>query len=102
MKPKQDSSDTADEITEWLVRNGRKALNLEAAKLLAADSPQQWYVASHGKKGFLIGKMTLQKFSQRHILVDEAGQPVLFASVEDALVFLRNELKVPSPHIFNF
>ena len=68
---------TADEITEWLAKRGRKALNLEAAKQLAAESPQQWYVASYGTKGYLVGKMTMQKFSARHILVDETGQAML-------------------------
>lgn len=94
--------DTADEITEWLARNGRKTLNLEAAKRLAAESPQQWYVASHGTKGFMVGKMTMQKFSQRHILVDETGQAMLFPSVESATAFLRTELKIANPHVFNY
>ena len=94
--------DAADEITEWLSRTGRKALNLEAAKLLAAESPQQWYVASHGSKGYLVGKMTMQKYSARHILVDDAGQPVLFPAIESAIAFLRVELKVAKPHVFNY
>ena len=91
-----------DEITEWLTRNGRKVLTLDAARLLAAESPDHWYVASNGSKGFLIGKMTPQKFSQRHILVDETGKAMLFATVESALVFLRVELRIPSPHVFNY
>ena len=91
-----------DEITEWLTRTGRKALDLEAARLLAAESPQQWYVASHGMKGYLVGKMTLQKYSARHILVDASGQPMLFKNVESATLFLRQELKVPRPHIFDY
>lgn len=94
--------DSADEITLWLTRNGRKTLTIEAARQLAAESPEHWYVAAHGAKGFLIGKMTMQKFSQRHILVDETGQPMLFAAVEGAVAFLRVELKVPNPHVFNF
>jgi hypothetical protein len=92
----------ADEITEWLSRTGRKTLDLEAAKLLAAESPQQWYVASRGAKGYMVGKMTLQKYSARHILVDESGQPMLFTTVEGALAFLRTELKVTKPHVFNY
>lgn len=59
-------------------------------------------MASHGTRGFLVGKMTLQKFSQRHILVDEAGQAMLFATVEAALVFLRTDLRIPNPHVFNY
>lgn len=94
--------DAADEITEWLSRTGRKTLDLEAAKLLAAESPHQWYVASHGAKGFIVGKMTLQKYSARHILVDDSGQPMLFTTIESATAFLRNELKLAKPHIFNY
>lgn len=94
--------DAADEITEWLARNGRKALDIESAKQLAAQSPELWYVASHGTKGYLIGKMTMQKFSQRHILVDEAGQAKLFATAESAVAFLRTELKIPNPHLFKY
>lgn len=91
-----------DEITEWLSKRGRAALNIEAARLLAAESPQQWYVALQGSKGYLVGKMTMQKFSQRHILVDESGQPLLFPTVETAVAFLRSELKIERPHVFNF
>jgi hypothetical protein len=91
-----------DEITEWLSKRGRAALNLEAAKQLAAESPLQWYVAMHGTKGYLIGKMTLQKFSQRHIVVDASGQPMLFPTIEGAVAFLRTELKIDRPHVFTF
>lgn len=94
--------EAADEITEWLARNGRKALDLESAKQLAAQSPDHWYVASLGTRGYLIGKMTLQKFSQRHILVDEAGEARLFGTAESAIAFLRTELKVPNPHLFKY
>lgn len=93
---------SADEITEWLAKSGRKTLDLEAAKQLAAESPQLWYVASYGARGFLVGKMTMQKFSARHILVDETGQVVLFPTAEGATAFLRDELKVTNPHVFNF
>lgn len=91
-----------DEITEWLSKRGRTALNLEAARQLAAESPLQWYVALHGTRGYLIGKMTLQKFSQRHIVVDETGKPLLFPTVEGAVAFLRAELKIERPHVFTF
>jgi hypothetical protein len=92
----------SDEITEWLANRGRTALNLEAARQLAAESPQQWYVAAQGTRGYLIGKMTLQKYSARHILVDDAGQPLLFPTVEAAMAFLRAELKVDRPHVFSY
>ena len=91
-----------DEITEWMARNGRTMLDLAAAKQLAAESSQQWYIASHGAKGFLVGKMTMQKYSARHILVDEAGQPMMFPTIESATAFLRSELKIANPHVFNY
>ena len=92
---------TSDEITEWLGRKGRTALNLEAAKQLAAESPQHWYIAPHGSKGYIVGKMTMQKYSTRHILVGENGQAVLFPTIEAATTFLRTELKIPNPHVFS-
>jgi len=92
----------ADEITEWMVRNGRKTLTPETAKLLALESPDHWYVAPLGTRGFMVGKMSLQKFSQRHVLVDATGQAMLFPSLEAALVFLRVDLKIASPHVFNY
>jgi hypothetical protein len=91
-----------DEITEWLSSRGRTALNLEAAKQLAAESPQQWYVALNGSKGYIIGKMTLQKFSRRHIVVSEDGQPMMFPTLESAVAFVRTVLKVDRPHVFNY
>jgi hypothetical protein len=91
---------TADEITDWLARKGRHALDLEAAKELAAESPQHWYVAPHGVSGYVVGKMTMQKFSTRHILVGGNGQAVLFPTVDAATAFLRTELKIPNPHLF--
>lgn len=94
--------DAPDEITEWMAKNGRRTLTQDAARLLAAESPDHWYVAPLGGRGFMVGKMSLQKFSQRHVLVDATGQTLLFPSVEAALVFLRVDLKVPNPHVFNY
>jgi len=91
----------SDEITLWLARNGRKTLTLEAARRFAAESPEHWYVAAHGSKGFLVGKMTMQKYSTRHIFVGENGQAVLFPTIEAATTFLRTELKIPNPHVFS-
>jgi hypothetical protein len=91
----------ADEITEWLVKNGRKTLDLAAAKRLASESPDHWYVALQGAKGYIVGKMTMQKYSARHILVDEKEQPIFFLTADAAKRFLQKELNVPSPHIFS-
>jgi hypothetical protein len=46
--------------------------------------------------------MTLQKYSARHILVDESGEAVVFATIESAKVFLRIELNIANPHVFNY
>lgn len=92
----------SDEITEWLAKNGRNALDLEAAKQLAADSPQQWYVAPHGIRGYLVGKMTMQKYSTRHILVGKDGKAMFFPTIDSAIAFLRTELKISNPHVFNY
>lgn len=92
----------ADEITQWLASRGRRTLDREAARQLALDSPEHWYVAACGARGYMVGKMTMQKFSQRHIVVDGAGEPMLFPTVEAALQFLRGELGVTRPHVFNY
>jgi hypothetical protein len=90
----------ADEITEWLTRKGRKALDLEAARQLASESPDHWYIALQGAKGYIVGKMTMQKYSARHILVDEKQEPMFFLTSDAARRFLRKELNVQSPHVF--
>ena len=91
----------ADEITLWLTKHGRKTLNLAAARQLASEAPEHWYVAPQGDKGYIIGKMTMQKYSARHILVDEKGEPMFFVTSDAAKRFLQKELNVPSPHIFS-
>jgi hypothetical protein len=90
----------ADEITEWLSRKGRTALNLEAARQLASESPDHWYIALQGAQGYIVGKMTMQKYSARHILVDEKEQPMFFVTADAAKRFLQKELNIPNPHVF--
>ncbi|HKA38369.1 MAG TPA: hypothetical protein VKD25_01260 [Burkholderiales bacterium] len=90
----------ADEITEWLSRHGRKTLDLEAAKRLASEAPDHWYIALQGTKGYIVGKMTMQKYSARHILVDKNQQPIYFLTPDDARRFLQKELNIPNPHVF--
>jgi hypothetical protein len=34
--------------------------------------------------------------------VDKTGQAMIFPTVEAALVFLRTDLRIPSPHVFNY
>jgi hypothetical protein len=90
-----------DEITEWLTKNGRKTLDLEAARRLASESPDHWYIALQGAKGYIVGKMTMQKYSARHILVNEKEQPMFFLTADAAKRFLQKELNVQSPHVFS-
>jgi hypothetical protein len=90
-----------DEITEWLSRRGRTTLDLAAARHLASESPEHWYIALQGARGYIIGKMTMQKYSARHILVDRDGEPMYFLTAEEAKRFLIKELNVPSPQVFS-
>ena len=91
----------SDEITEWLGRAGRKTLDLAAARQLAAESPDHWYVALQGPKGYIVGKMTMTKYSARHILVDGDGVPLYFLTADAARRFLIKELNVAQPHVFS-
>jgi hypothetical protein len=90
-----------DEITEWLTRSGRTTLNITAARQLASEAPDHWYIALQGTKGYIVGKMTMQKYSARHILVDGDGQPIYFLTAEAAKRFLIKELNVMNPHVFS-
>jgi hypothetical protein len=90
-----------DEITEWLSRTGRTTLTLEAAKQLAAESPEHWYIALQGARGYIVGKMTMQKYSARHILVDDKEEPIFFLTADAARRFLLKELNVEKPHVFS-
>lgn len=92
-----------DEITQWLVKRGRhKDLSIDLAKQLAAESRLGWFIVPHGHKGFAVGKVNLKKLSSRHVLTEEDGRVVTFASVEDARAFLRDELQILAPHVFNY
>lgn len=92
-----------DEITQWLVKRGRKKdLSIELAKQLAAESRLGWFIVPHGHKGFAIGKVNLKKLSSRHVLTEEDGRVINFASVDEAKAFLRDELKILAPHVFNY
>jgi thiamine biosynthesis lipoprotein ApbE len=98
---KKGGAEKSDEITEWLTRKGRAALDLKSARQLASESPEHWYIALQGAKGYIVGKMTMQKYSARHILVDGDGEPMYFLTVEAAKRFLIKELNVPNPHVFS-
>ena len=90
-----------DEITQWLVKRGRKKdLSVELARQLAAESRLGWFVVPHGHKGYAIGKVNLKKLSSRHVLTDDDGRVLSFGSVDEAKAFLRDELKILAPHVF--
>ena len=91
-----------DEITQWLVKRGRKKdLSIELAKELATESRLGWFIVPYGQKGFAIGKVNLRKLSSRHVLTEDDGRVITFPSVEEAKTFLRDELKILAPHVFN-
>jgi hypothetical protein len=98
---KNTGGEKADEITEWLTRKGRTTLDLKAAKQLASESPDHWYIALQGAKGYIVGKMTMTKYSARHILVDGDEEPMFFLTADAARRFLRKELDVQNPHVFS-
>ena len=98
---KKSGEKKSDEITEWLSRAGRKTLDLAAARRLAAEAPDHWYVALQGSKGYIVGKMTMTKFSGRHIVVDGDGVPMYFLTADAARRFLIKELNVANPHVFS-
>lgn len=90
-----------EEITQWLIMRGRKkGLSIELAKQLAAKSRLGWFIAPHSYGRFTIGKITLQKLSSRHIVTDDDGKALTFATVEEAKAFLRDELAILVPHVF--
>jgi hypothetical protein len=92
-----------ESVTQWLVKQGRKKdLSIELAKQLAAESRLGWYIAPHGHRRFVIGKVTLQKLASRHVVTDDDGKPLSFNSVDEAKAFLRDELKILTPQVFNF
>ena len=92
-----------DEITQWLVKRGRKKdLSIELAKELAAESRLGWFIVPYGQKGFAIGKVNLRKLSSRHVLTEDSGRVITFASVDEAKTFLREELNILAPHVFNY
>lgn len=92
-----------DEITQWLVKRGRKRdLSIELAKQLAAESRLGWYIAPHSHNRYIIGKITLQKLSTRHVVTDDEGKALTFDSVEEAKALLRDKLKILAPHVFNY
>ena len=92
-----------DEITQWLLKRGRKKdLSIELAKKLATESRLGWLIFPHGHKGYAIGKATLKKLSSRHVLTDDDGRVITFSSVDEAKTFLRDELHILAPHVFNY
>ena len=91
-----------DEITQWLVSRGRKKdLSIELAKELAGESRLGWFIVPHGHKRFAIGKVNLRKLTSRHVLTEDDGRVITFATVDEAKAFLRDELKILAPHLFN-
>jgi hypothetical protein len=94
---------TEDEITQWLLKRGRKKnLSIELAKKLATESRLGWLIFPHGHTGYAIGKATLKKLSSRHVLTDDDGRVITFASVDEAKTFLREELKILAPYVLNY
>ena len=90
-----------EEITQWLAkRNRKKQLSIEFAKELAGQSRLGWFIARYGHNRYAIGKVTLQKLSSRYFVTDDKGKALTFENIEQAKTFLKDELKILTPHVF--
>jgi len=91
------------EVTNWLNSQGKAGtLTLPAAKGLADTSPLGWYIAPHSQNRFCVGKLTLEKLASRHIVTDEEGKALAFPTIEAARTFMRDQLGILTPQIFDF
>lgn len=91
-----------DTITEWLHARGGQQLTVALAKDLARESKTGWFITTHGKAEFVIGKFAVVKYTPNHVIVKDDGSPLTFHSAETARIFLADELKVLAPAVFNF
>ena len=90
------------EVTKWLTSHGgASTLTVELAKQLARESRVGWYIVPHSHDRFSVGKLTLEKLASRHTITDDEGAPLTFTSVEEAKAFLKNQLGILVPQVFD-
>ena len=91
------------EVTQWLTSKGQcGALTLPMARDLAQRSLLGWYIAPYSQEHFCIGKMTLEKLASRHIVTDEDGKALAFPTIEAARTFMKHQLGILTPQLFEF
>jgi len=91
------------EVTKWLTSRGNPgALTLPMARDLAHESLLGWYIAPYSHEHFCIGKLTLDKLASRHIVTDEEGKALAFPTIEAARTFMKHQLGILTPQIFEF
>jgi len=91
------------DVTKWLTSHGEaEKLTVPLAKNLARELPLGWYVAPYANGRFCVGKLTLEKFASRHIVTDEDEHALTFATIDEAKTFLRDELAVLAPQIYDY
>lgn len=91
------------EVTNWLSSHGTgNALTGALAKELAQISQLGWYIAPHSQDRYCVGKLTLEKFASRRIVTDEEGKALAFPTIEAARTFMKDQLGILTPQIFDF
>lgn len=91
------------EVTNWLSSHGRaNALTVVLAKDLAQISPLGWYIAPYSQGHFCVGKLTLEKLASRHTVTDDEGKALTFPTIAAAKSFMKEELGILIPQIFEF
>ena len=91
------------EITRWLTSRGsRGALTLPMARDLAHESLLGWYIAPYSQNHFCVGKLALDKLASRHVVTDEEGKALAFPTVDAAKTFMKHQLGITTPQIFEF
>jgi len=91
------------EVTNWLNSRGTgSVLTVAAAKDLAHRSPLGWYIAPHSQDRFCVGKLTLEKLASRHMVTDEAGKALAFPTIEAAKRFMKEQLGIVTPQVFDY
>lgn len=90
------------DTTDWLTKRGdATVLTLSGAKVLAQMSSVGWYIAPYSHGLFYVGKHTLGKYASRHVIADEAGQAFTFPTIDAAKCFMKEQLEILTPQVFD-
>jgi hypothetical protein len=91
------------EVTKWLTSHGTaNVLTVPLARDLAHKSLLGWYIAPYSQDRFCVGKLTLEKLASRHIVTDEEGKALAFPTIEAAQSFMKEQLGILAPQVFDY